>query len=180
MGRSSNGSAKLTERTIPVGALVGTHGLAGWLRVKPFDAQSEALLSAREIFLARGSESACYTLEQAKRHKRIFLVKLHGVDEIAAAEQLVGAEVCLCENELAPLGADEYYYCDVLGFDVFDTKSKHLGKIVRIWCKEGGDLYVVAGPSKEHLIPAAREMVEAVDLEQRRMTVDLPDGLLEL
>lgn len=180
MDRSSNHAAKLTERYISVGELVGTHGLAGWLKLKSFDPNSAALLSAREIVLARGAENTSYTVEQAKRHKRLFLIKLQGVDQIAAAEELVGSEVYLPENALTPLREHEYYYRDVLGFDVFDTKSNHLGKIARIWFKAGGDLYVVAGPDKEHLIPATREMIEAVDLEQRRITVDLPDGLLEL
>jgi 16S rRNA processing protein RimM len=170
----------LSNRHIPVGKVVGTHGIAGWLKLKSFNPNSTALLSTREISLAHGTHSESYTLDQAKPHKRIVLLKLKGVDRIEAAEQLVGHELSVPEDALRPLGDDEYYYLDVIGFDVYDTKTNYLGKVTRVWLKEGGDLYVVGGTKKQHLIPATKEIVEEVDLSNQRIIVDLPDGLLDL
>jgi 16S rRNA processing protein RimM len=170
----------LTERYIPFGRLVGTHGLAGWLKLQSFDPSSGALFSAREITLTNGSDAYSYAVDRAKRHKRIFLLKLKGVDHISAAETLIGYDALVLENTLEPLGDHEYYYLDVIGFDVFDTESNHVGKVTRIWFKEGGDLYVVAGKSKEHLIPTTKEIIERVDLPNRCIIVDLPAGLLDL
>lgn len=170
----------MSNRYIPVGEIVGTHGIAGWLKVKSFNSNSTALLSIREISLTDGTHSETYTLGQAKPHKRIVLLKLKGVDRIEAAEQLVGHECSVPEDALRPLGDDEYYYHDVIGFDVFDTETNYLGKVARVWLKEGGDLYVVDGTKKEYLIPSTKEIIEEVDLSNQRIIVDLPDGLLDL
>jgi len=170
----------LSNRYIPVGKVVGTHGIAGWLKVKSFNPNSRALLSARTISLTHGTHSESYTLDQAKPHKRIVLLKLKGFDRIEVAEQLVGHECSVPEDALKPLGDDEYYCHDVIGFDVFDTKANYLGKVARIWLKEGGDLFVVGGTKKEHLIPSTKEIIEEVDLSNQRIIVDIPDGLLDL
>jgi len=121
-----------------------------------------------------------YSLEQAKPHKRILLLKLKGIDKIETAEQLIGHELSMPMNILEPLGDDEYYHLDIVGFDVFDTKDNYLGKVTDVWLKEGGDLYVIEGIEKEHLVPATKEIIDEVDLPNRRMVVDLPDGLLDL
>lgn len=170
----------MSEECLPVGELVGTHGLAGWLKLKSFDPDSESLSSARELAVVEGSKAAWYTLAEAKRHKRIFLIKLEGVDQITVAEQLVGREVWVHEDNLEPLREGQYFYRDVLGFDVFDAQSHFLGRITRIWFKAGGNLYVVSGAGKEHLLPANKEMIAWVDIPGRRMIVDLPEGLLDL
>jgi len=148
--------------------------------LKPFAPDSLALSSAREIALADGQKSDWYQVSEAKRHKRIFLIKLESIDDVSLAEHLVGREVWVREDSLEPLREREYFHHEVIGFDVFDLQSNYLGKITRMWFKAGGDLYVVSTAKKEHLIPATKEIVEGVDLRNRRMIVDLPEGLLEL
>ena len=66
------------------------------------------------------------------------------------------------------------------GFDVFDSLDRWLGKVAHIWAKAGGDLYVVRGANKEYLIPAVAEIVDKVDLIQRKIVIDPPPGLLDL
>lgn len=132
------------------------------------------------MWLAHGTSRDRYTLDQAKPHKQIFLLKLNGIDEINSAEQLRGRELSVPIDVLGPLKLDEYYYLEVVGFEVFDTKENYIGKIADVWFKEGGDLYVVEGAQKEQLIPATREFIETVDLPNQRIIVDLPEGLLDL
>lgn len=84
------------------------------------------------------------------------------------------------EEALQPLNAGEYYYYQALGLEVFDLQGRRIGVITRIWPKDGGDLYVVAGLSKEHLIPAVKDVIEKVDLAGRKMIINPPPGLLDL
>ena len=172
--------AKLSRSYIPLGKIVGTHGIAGLLKLKSFNPKSTVLLSAQQIWLANGNSRVSYTLDQAKRHKRILLLKLKGIDKIDTAEQLVGHELSVPLDVLGVLSDGEYYYLDVVGFDVFDNRENYLGKVADVWLKEGGDLYVVKGTQKEHLIPTTREIIERVDLPNQRVIVDIPDGLLDL
>ena len=68
----------------------------------------------------------------------------------------------------------------MVGLEVFDTKGERIGVIVRTWPTPGGELYVVNGPSKEHLIPAVKEIIEKVDFAAGRMIINPPEGLLDL
>lgn len=108
------------------------------------------------------------------------MIKLDGLDSIDAAHSWLGAIVSVDERDLQPLSAGEYYYHQVLGFDVYDTSGHWIGKVRRLWSNPGCDLYVVAGAAKEYLIPAVKEIIERVDLAENKMVINPPAGLLDL
>lgn len=168
------------SHSISVGELVTTHGIKGWLKLKPHNPSTTFPLSARRVLLQKAQTASPHTIQESKPFKRQWLLKIEGIDTIDEAEQWVGAEVFLAEEDLQPLQPGEYYYHQVLGFDVYDLQERWLGKISRMWAKEGGDLYVVERSGKEYLIPAVREIVEKVDLARNRITINPPPGLLEL
>jgi len=170
----------VSQRLIPVGQVVTTHGIKGWLKIRSYNAETAIFSSAEEIFLEKGGVRSARSVEMSKAHKGHFLVKLRGMDRIEEAEQWVGATVSVEEKALRPLEPGEYYYYQVTGFDVFDVRGEWLGVITEIWSKEGGDLYVVTGASKEYLIPAVKEMIEKIDLPERKMIINPPAGLLDL
>ena len=107
-------------------------------------------------------------------------MKLQGTDEIDTAKRFVHSVLSVEEDSLQSLGPGEYYYYQVVGLDVYDTSGSRIGKVTRIWLKEGGDLYVVIGAAKEYLIPANKEVIEQIDLAAGKMVIDPPDGLLDL
>lgn len=102
------------------------------------------------------------------------------MDGINEARKWIGWAVSIAENDLPPLNADEYYYYQVIGLDVFTTSGQPVGKIARITPTPGGDLYVVSGEAKEYLIPVTKEIIEKIDFEVGRVVIDPPEGLLEL
>jgi 16S rRNA processing protein RimM len=119
-------------------------------------------------------------LQAVKPHKNQLLVQLEGVAEINAAKKWIGSIVSVAEAELQPLGADEYYYYQVVGLEVFDTKGDRIGTIVRIASTPAGDLYVVEGEAKEYLIPVTKEVIEKIDFAAGKVIIDPPEGLLQL
>ncbi|MEE8074525.1 MAG: ribosome maturation factor RimM [Candidatus Binatia bacterium] len=167
-------------RLVPLGELVTTHGIEGWLKLRLYNPQSTILYSARDIVLEKGGVSSPHYLERSKVHKRNLLVKLRGTNEINDAKKWVGSTLLIREDSLQPLGPGEYYYYQVEGFDVLDTHGEWIGKVTRIWFTEGGDLYVVTGASRDHLIPAVKEVIEKIDFHGRKVIIDPPEGLLEV
>ncbi|HWP57298.1 MAG TPA: ribosome maturation factor RimM [Candidatus Acidoferrales bacterium] len=163
-----------------MGELVTTHGIRGWLKLHPYNPQTESLASLKRVCLEKGGRSAEFFVEACKAFKRDFLLKLRGADTIAEAEPWVGSVVLVDESDLEPLKPGEYYYHQIIGFDVFDREGRWLGKVARIWAKGGGDLYVLEGAEKEYLIPATAEIVDKVDLAERKILVQPPPGLLDL
>ena len=170
----------MSERLIPLGEIVATHGLEGWLKIQPFNPQSTALDSGREVFVHREGTRCPHQLEDKRPHNRQTLVKLHGIDTIDAAKPLIGAQICVTEDSLPALKPGEYYHFQVIGLEVADTAGRRIGTISRTWIAGGREIYVVAGATKEYLIPAVKEIVEKVDFETGIMIINPPDGLLDL
>jgi 16S rRNA processing protein RimM len=165
---------------IALGEIVATHGIEGWLKLNPYNPDSPTLLSTQVIFLEKNGGRSPHRLQAVKPHKNQLLVRLEGVDGINQAEKWIGSIVSVAEMDLPALGADEYYYYQVVGLEVFDTQGNRVGKITRFMSTLGGDLYVVEGEGKEHWIPATKEIVEKIDLTAGRVTINPPEGLLEL
>jgi 16S rRNA processing protein RimM len=170
----------VSERRVPLGEIVTTHGLDGRLKLKPYNPQTALLSAGQEIFLEKDGNAFSHILQSSSPHKGQFLIKLKGLESIEQAQPWVGSILSVAEEALQPLKPGEYYQYQAVGLDVFDTEGKWIGKVTRIWSKEGGDLYVVSDGSKEYLIPAVKEVIEKIDLPGGKMIINPPPGLLDL
>jgi 16S rRNA processing protein RimM len=107
---------------------------------------------------------------------------LDGVDSREAAEALRGRLVLAPAGHLEPLSEGEYYQYELVGCRVEDGEGRTLGVVSGIWETGAPDVLVVVDESaagREHLIPAAGEFLREVDLEARRIVIDVPPGLLD-
>ncbi len=170
----------MSERLVPLGKIVTTHGIEGWLKLNLYNPQTTILSSNQKIFLEKDGVCSPHFLQLSKAHKGHFLVKFRWIDEIGEAKKWVSSILSVAEEALQPLSPGEYYYYQVLGLDVFDMEGGWVGIITRIWSKEGGDLYVVTGNSKEYLIPAVKEVIEKIDIPGGKVIINPPAGLLDL
>ena len=170
----------MSSNQIALGDVVATHGIAGWLRLRLYNSEGRTLYSAAEVELARGERRLTLKVDEARPHRRFALLKLRGVDDMNAARELVGSRLSVPQDTLAPLSASEYYYEEVVGFEVLDGEGGRVGTVTGIWTRQGGDLLVVEGSGKEHLIPAIREFIRQIDVVNGTVTIDAPEGLLEL
>jgi 16S rRNA processing protein RimM len=163
-----------------LGEIVTTHGIDGRLKFKPYNPDTTAFTSTREVFLEKDGARSAHTVETSKPHGGQFLLKLHGVDTIEAAAAWVGSTLFIQEDALQPLEPGEYYHFQAVGLEVFDKSGERIGVVTRTWSTPGGELYVVQGPTRELLIPAVKEIIEKVDWDAGKMIIDPPPGLLDL
>jgi 16S rRNA processing protein RimM len=121
-------------------------------------------------------------------HKGMVVLKFAGVDSISDAEMLVGSEIQIPRSERAALGSDEFYVSDLIGCTVTDS-GQEIGRVVgRVRDVQFGSgeapLLVIEGGvisgNKEYLVPFAAAYIEKIALEQKRLEMKLPEGLLEL
>jgi 16S rRNA processing protein RimM len=131
-----------------------------------------------------GSEEAVerreLKIDDAWPHKSYVVLKFAGVDSISDAEPLVGSELQVPRSERAPLEAGTAYVSDLVGCLLFD-RGREVGVVndVRFGAGEAPLLVVVAGKS-EFAIPYAQEFLVRIDLEQKRIEMTLPEGLLDV
>ena len=118
-------------------------------------------------------------LESHWFHKGMVVLKFVGVDSISDAEALVGCEIQIPLRERAELADDEFYVSDLAGCTVTDS-GREIGRIKDVQFGSGEAPLLVVQGEKEQLVPFAAAYIEKVDLEQRRVSMKLPAGLLEL
>jgi 16S rRNA processing protein RimM len=170
----------MAEALVPLGEIVTTHGLNGWLKLNPFNFETTALTSGAEVILEKAGEQSAHRVQASHPHRNQLLVKLEDVNSIDAATSHIGATLCVREAALEALEPGQYYHYQILGFEVYDLSGARIGTISATMSTPGGELYVIQGPEKEHLIPAVKEIIEKVDFSARRVIVDPPEGLLDL
>lgn len=121
-----------------------------------------------------------YQVENVWRHGDRVVFKFQGVDSIADAEKLSGADVGIPRDERAVLPDGEYYQSDLVGCSVITRKGESIGTI-QGWQEYGGPpLLEVNAHGRELLIPFAKSICVEIDVPGRRVVVDLPEGLSDL
>ncbi|MGH7852650.1 MAG: ribosome maturation factor RimM [Candidatus Binatia bacterium] len=170
----------MAEPLVPLGEIVTTHGLNGWLKLNPFNLDSTALVSGVEVILEMAGGRSAHRLEASNPHRNQLLIKLAGVDSIDHAALLVGSTLLVGETALDSLEPGQYYHYQVVGFEVFAASGERIGIISSTLSTPGGELYVVQGTTKEHLIPAVKEFIDKVDFTTGQMIINPPEGLLDL
>ncbi len=168
-----------SERLLEIGRIVGTHGLKGDLKVRPSFGDPELLLAIEQIMLRLPSGDEL-TVEPSRQslHKGQVLLRLQGYESINQAEPLVGGSILLPQELLPELDSDEYYWHQLEGIEVIDAQSGSIGCIQDMFTTAAHDTYVVKGRFGEVLIPAVEQFIQEVNLEEKIMHVDLPEGLI--
>jgi 16S rRNA processing protein RimM len=172
-----NNSGTKQEHVL-IGKIIGIHGIKGTNKLRSYAESLSVFSPGRSILVRdlRGRE-ASYAIHWVKPHTGTPLVSFKGIANRDQAKTLIGAELFIPQSELPELDEDTYYWYDLIGIDVVTMTGECLGRIESIIETGSNDVYVVKGNEKEVLIPALESVVLEIDLEHKRMQVDLPEGL---
>jgi|SRR5579863_4544401 len=180
---NSNGRAddRATGRALlRIGQVGGAHGLAGALRVKLDNPDSETLQTANRLFFDHAGETHEYRVHSAARvNRNIVKLAVEGLNTPEAAEALRGAVVMVDEADLPPAAPGEFYYHQAIGCEVVTLTGERIGVIEEIFSTGANDVWVVRHGAREVLVPVIENVVKVMDLEHRRMTIEAVPGLIE-
>lgn len=164
---------------LEVGVVSGTHGLRGDLKVSPLPTGGLALPGARKVFL-KDSKGLLVQHEavRSSQHKQNILLRLAGLENLSAAEMLIGSSVWMAKEDLPELGEEQFYWSDLEGLEVVDERQGFLGRVVGMFATPAHDILEVDGSMGEILIPATEPFLVKLDRENGQLLVNLPDGLV--
>lgn len=166
---------------VPVGKIVGTHGIKGLLKVFSYSGNIQSLQSAKTVFLKKKDGTLLeYAVKSVSAHTGGFILGLDDFSDINQVLSLSGSELCLKLNQLPIPDEGEYYWRDLIGLTVRTDQGTELGTLVDIFETGSSDIYVVRGSSKEYLIPAIADVIALVDIPGKTMIITPLDGLLDL
>lgn len=167
---------------LPVGKIVGAHGVKGNLKVHSY-AESVSVFKPGRLILVihAGKIEKHFAINWAKPHGKSILLSFKGIEDRNTAETLIGAELFIERTDLPELEDGVYYWVDIIGLSVFTTDNQYIGRVESIMPTGGNDVYIVKNQIKdEHteiLIPAIESVVLEIDFENKTMRVELPEGL---
>jgi 16S rRNA processing protein RimM len=166
------------DRLVAIGELAGPHGVRGTARLRPFNPDSSVLGEVSEVFLLAGEAATRrFRLEHARPHGGVWLVTLEGMSTPEAVRALQGSRLAVRERELPGLAAGQFYCYQLVGLEVFDDSGEPLGQVSEVLSTNGNDVLVVHDNGRERLIPMIDRAVREIDLDDRRIVVQLLEGL---
>ena len=165
---------------VRVGSVSGAHGVRGALRVKMDNPESEILKHVESLTLAgRGVNAEHHLISAQPAGRGAVKVTLDGIASASIAAALRGVAVMVAAAELPPVAAGEFYYYQALGCAVVTTAGLTVGVIEEIFSNGANEVWVVRNNSTELLIPVIEDIVKAMDLAARQVTIEALPGLLD-
>ncbi|AUQ72951.1 ribosome maturation factor RimM [Phaeobacter piscinae] len=166
----------MTEQ-ICVGAISGSYGVRGEVRLKSFCAMPEDIEDYSPLSTEDGSQT--YTITLVRAIKNGFTARIGGIETKEQADALKGVRLFAPRERLPNLPDDEYYHTDLMGLEIYDTGGTLLGSVKSVQNHGASDLLEIAIPaeSKTVLLPFTLAAVPTVDLASGRIIADPPDGV---
>jgi 16S rRNA processing protein RimM len=151
-------------RYLAIGSIVGVHGIRGELKVLALTDYPERFRPGQRVFVGREPTLTATEIVAARPHHGAWLVKLASVADRNVAETFRDQYLLIPESEAMPLAPHENYVHDLLGITVVTDAGEPMGALKEVLFTAANDVYVIAGPTGEILIPALRSVVLDVDL----------------
>ena len=143
--------------------------------------EPELYENMESVFVEFNKNLVPFFIENSNLHKGDFLrVKFEDVDNEADADEIIGCEIYLPLNMLPKLEGNKFYFHEVIGFEIEDQRLGVFGKIVSINDTSALALFEVVNGSVEILVPMIDQFLVKIDRENKKVIMNLPEGLVEM
>ncbi len=167
---------RIPEDLVEVGYVSGAYGIRGWIRVRPYSAGADALLTVNRWWLDKLTDHAINAV-QVKWRGDTIVACLEGVTDRNMAEALRGSVVRISRADFPALEENEYYWVDLIGLDVINERGIRLGTVSNLIDNNVHLILQVQaklpdGTQKELLIPFVGNYVGNIDIDKGNIVVD--------
>ncbi len=167
----------MRKEFLEAGEIVGTHGVKGMLRLKPWSDDSGFLSGFKTVYL--GKEKTPVKIIKAQSHGRITLMTLEGIESIEAAERLRGKTVFIKRDD-AKLPKGRVFVSELIGCEVFDADNgDKLGVISDVSATGANDVWHIKNDKGEYLVPAIDDVIINIDVDSETVTIRPLKGIFD-
>ena len=167
------------EQFLQVGVISSTHGVRGEVKVFPTTDDMARFKKLKQVILDTGREHKLLEIESVKFFKQFAILKFKGIDNINDIEKYKGKSLLVDRKNAVKLQKDEYFIADMVGLEVFTEDGELFGTMKDVLETGANDVYIIDSPQHgEVLIPAIKQCILDVDIENNRMTIHLMEGLV--
>ncbi|MBE6765160.1 MAG: 16S rRNA processing protein RimM [Clostridia bacterium] len=168
----------MKKKFLEIGKIVGTHALAGEVRVQPWADSGQFLCSFKNMYFGEGSEKI--TVARARVHGNVVIMKIGGVDNVSDADALRG-RVLYIDRSDAKLPKGRYFICDLVGCKIVDAATdEQLGILEDVLQYPANEVYSVKTPGgKIAYIAAVDEFIAHTDIEAGIIKINVVEGMFD-
>ncbi len=163
-----------------LGIVSRPHGLKGEVYIILDTDFPEDYTETESVFLLQNGKLVPFFIERIQIRNTEALVKFEEVDDKEAALGIKGLSVHLPLDQLQELESDQFYFHEIIGFQIIDKNVGELGLVGQVYEAGHQDLIGMDYQEKEVLIPINDDIILTVDREKKTLLVNLPEGLLAL
>ena len=169
------------EDLLQVGIITSTHGVRGEVKVYPTTDDPRRFRRLKEVVLDNGREKKNLEIEGVKFFKQFVILKFKGLDNINDIEKYRQKSLYVTRKNAVRLQRDEYFIADLIGLKVQDEDGTELGTVKDVIETGANDVYEVEmADGRSLLLPAIKQCILNVDVENGMMQVHVLEGLLDL
>ena len=169
----------MKQQYFEIGQIVNTFGIKGVVKVNPFTDDISQFEKMDTILVEKKGNLQEMQIEEVKYSKNQVLLKLKGIDTIEVAEQYRNCYLKLPREKAKKIPEGTYFIADLIGLEVVTDEGELLGKVDDIYNSGANDIYVIKDElGKQILLPAIKEVIKEINLEQEKITVHLLNGLI--
>jgi 16S rRNA processing protein RimM len=166
------------EDCFKIGYVAKTHGLAGEVTINTLP-ECPDLSSAKNVFIDQGGGLVPYFIKSISVKGDKAFVKFDEINNIDAAAGLKGRSLYLPKSTRPKLSRGEFYNDEIVGFEVIEN-DEGLGSVTNIMEAGPNRFLVLDYNGKEVLIPVNGPFIRSVNKTKKKVTVELPEGFLDL
>jgi len=169
----------LSDEFITIGKVVSIQGNKGEVNILPLTDSIDRFKNLNKVFLRNKNSQTMLSVEKIRIKKDTVILKLKDIENIGEAKTIVGSFLEVERKNAVKLPKDTYFIFEIIGLEIYTENNIFLGKVENVISTGSNDVYIVKGENKKELfIPAIREVVKNVNLEKKRITIKMVDGLI--
>ena len=167
------------EQLLQVGVISSTHGVRGEVKVFPTTDDVKRFRKLKQVILDTGREHRTLEIESVKFFKQFAILKFKGIDNINDIEKYKGRSLLVDREHAVRLRKDEYFIADMIGLTVYTEDGEEFGTMKDVLETGANDVYIIDSLKHgEVLVPAIKQCILDVDIEQGKMVIHLLEGLV--
>lgn len=168
------------EDRLQVGIITSTHGVRGEVKVFPTTDDPNRFKRLKEVILDTGKEELVLEIEGVKFFKQFVILKFKGFDSINDIEKYRQRSLYVTRQNAVRLRRDEYFIADLIGLAVRDEQDEQIGVLKDVMETGANDVYIIEmTDGRELLLPAIKQCVLKVDVENGWIRIHILEGLLD-
>lgn len=168
------------EERFQVGVISSTHGIRGEVKVFPTTDNVKRFKKGITLILDAGKEERQLIVEGVKFFKQFVILKFEGIDHINDIEKYKSKSLYVTRENAIKLKKNEYFIADLIGVQVWEDNGDFLGELKDVIETGANDVYVIKQENgKDILLPAIKECILSVEIEEKKMIVHVMEGLRE-